>query len=142
MDREPASWRSCLLSMLIIFGIIGSVALVAVVYLDTSCYNDLTRRMPIYPGAEVVSQYYSMFRPFGMGDTRLILHSADDPLTVRNWYARTIGMDARERMQGGGRVGNADWEVLSDPVEGGSLISLYGNCVVEGARGLGAQGAN
>lgn len=115
--------------MLVIFGVIGVVAAAAMVYLDISCYNDLTKRLPLYPGAEVITSYYNMFRPWGMGDTRYILKSSDDSLTVRNWYARNTGQDARERARGGGRVGNADWEVWSD-TDGGALISLHGACMV------------
>lgn len=129
MDREPVGCKGILISMLVIFGIIAGIAGVVTFALDQGCYYDLTQRLPLYPGAEVVTTYYNMFRPWGMGDTRYILKSSDDTLVVRNWYARNTGADAVERARGGGRVGNADWEVWRD-TDGGTLISLHGACMV------------
>jgi hypothetical protein len=114
--------------ILLAMGLCFSTVILA---LDGTCASSLTQRLPIYPGADVVSSQHSFLRPFGVGVTVIILYSPDPPDTVRSWYARTIGAYLREQAARGGGIGIAstDWTVGRAEDGVGSQIILYGSCV-------------
>src|SRR5215470_13853021 len=92
MDERPygCSRRAglgCLLILALLFGCVGTSMLV----IDAGCHNSMTQKIPIYPGAQVVSTKYNFFRPFGMGETLVLLTTDDAPDVVRNWYGTTVG---------------------------------------------------
>lgn len=129
MDERPAGCRRTLLSLVVIIGSIivcvGGVSFA----LDGTCVSSLGPRTPIYPGATTVSERHTMMRPFGMGETVMILYSDDDSTTIRDWYARTVGGVLRENSQKGVRVyGTANWDVSTAEDGVGSQIILYSNC--------------
>lgn len=63
--------------------------------IDAVCYSTLTRRLPVYPDAEVTLLRYNFVRAFGMGQTVMVLETADPPDAVREWYGRSFGAAAR-----------------------------------------------
>lgn len=75
-------------AFLLIVVLMAGCSAVTTLALDALCYNVLSQRLPIYPGAEITLERYSFLRRFGMGETIMILESADEYETVRNWYSR------------------------------------------------------
>lgn len=126
--------RGCLgggFSVFVIFfaviGLLGG----CVTVLDTICYEEMTRIMPIHPDAEVVREEYNFFRPFGLGETSLELYVPLPPAQVRTWYGQTVAANrAREGTPDLARanffVGMADQSLGA---EGGSMVLMRGTCV-------------
>ncbi|MFW5747997.1 MAG: hypothetical protein ACOCYT_00130 [Chloroflexota bacterium] len=106
---------------------IATVVLLSVftLTLDQMCVNEMKRFMPIYPDAEIISQEYNFLRPYGIGETVMLLYSADDSRTVGGWYGRHIGMELRE----GRNLVRNEWSVVRAEDRQGSQIILYGRCV-------------
>ncbi len=121
----------CLLIFALLFACLGSLSFV----LDQACMTTLTRRLPIYPGAEIRVERHSFFRAFGVGETYLQLYSADDPDVVQAWYGREVGTYMRRAVQENDpflRLGTGQWRVRRDESGSGSEITLFGACVVGG----------
>ena len=53
---------------------------------DQLCRYDIQRRLPPYPGAEIVSSEHDFLRPQALGETSIVLTTPDNPETVREWY--------------------------------------------------------
>lgn len=122
--RRPVG--GCLLVILLV--VIGlSVFLYG---LDRVCYNGLSQRLPIYPGAEIVSSQHNLFSDFGMGNTVMVLTTPDDADEVRAWYARETGAYLRRALQTNDfafRIAQGDWDI--SPLEdGGAQVILFGTC--------------
>lgn len=103
---------------------------------DRVCYEGLSRRLPIYPGAEIVFRTHNLFNEFGMGNTVITLYSPDPPDVVRAWYARESGAYLREALQSSDpiiqasrRIAQGDWSVAPAEDGVGSQIILFGTCV-------------
>ena len=64
------------------------------------CYNTLSKRLPVYPGAAITFERASL-RRYGMGETIMILDTDDAPAEVREWYGRYTGSLNRELQQDG-----------------------------------------
>lgn len=109
---------------------------VVVTVMDGICYDGLTRRMPTYPGAQLVSVRYNLFRPYGMGNTVVQLSSSDDENTVRAWYARQTGTLLRQMVESRAPGDNllrtitqSQFDVTAAEDGTGSQILLFGTCV-------------
>jgi hypothetical protein len=95
---EPRPYGCQRRAILLTLGIIlvvfacGTISLLGV---DTICWNGLTQKLPIYPNATVTLQRHNFLRPFGMGETVMVLESDDPVETVREWYGRTVAEAAR-----------------------------------------------
>jgi hypothetical protein len=76
---------------LLIVGLFGSCAIVFTLAFDSMCYNVLSQRLPIYPGAKITLERYSFMRRYGMGETIMVLDSDDAVEIVRDWYGRARG---------------------------------------------------
>ncbi|MBE0689033.1 MAG: hypothetical protein IH587_02780 [Anaerolineae bacterium] len=121
----------CLIIGLLTIGCLGSISIL----LDQACHGTLNRRLPIYPGAEVVTERHSFFTAFGVGETYMQLYSADAPDTVQPWYGREVGTYLRDAAINNDpllRLGSGQWRVRRDDSGEGSEITLYGTCVVGG----------
>jgi hypothetical protein len=97
------------------------------------CYDTLSKRLPVYPGAAITFERASL-RRYGMGETIMILDSDDAPAEVREWYGRYTGSLNREMQQDG--VGGmffsftkAVWSVTTAEDGTGSQILLSGACM-------------
>jgi len=127
MERQP---RGCRRSLLSLVGIVGAIILCVggtTLGLDGACVADVAPRMVFYPGAKVVSENYTFFREFGMGETGIVLHSDDDPEKVRSWYAVTIS-DILKQRGSAGTFGAVKWLVQASDDGKGSDIALYSKC--------------
>lgn len=135
MDQQPYGCArrtvlGCLFIFVAMFACLASVVLVV----DAGCYNSMVKKIPVYPGAQVVSIKYNLFRAFGMGETLALLNTSDSIDVVRNWYGRTVGA-AYKAIQSGENDAFfflADGRyTITDAVEGtGSQILLSGACGV------------
>jgi hypothetical protein len=133
MDDRPYGCRGrlgggCLGIILAVTLCVGGLMAAA----DSACYASLTHRLPVYPGAEVITERHNFLRAWGMGETVMILYSPDPPEVVTGWYGRTIGTRLYEQVtQGVGppRFGETDWTVGRAEDGVGSQIILYGKCV-------------
>lgn len=102
-----------------------------VLTLDQLCYITLSNRLPIYPGAEIRVERHNFFRPFGMGETYVELHTPDDGDTVGRWYGETAGRYSREAVRTNNftyRLASAERSFRRAEDEVGTFIQLYGAC--------------
>jgi hypothetical protein len=127
------SSRKTALGCLILLGLMLSCGSITVVSLDVVCHGALTQRLPLYPGAEVAHERYNMIRPFGMGETYVMLRTTDASDDVRQWYARTVAAYVRDRALSGGDVGyrisSSRWQVRRSDDQGATEVVLHGTCV-------------
>jgi hypothetical protein len=63
---------------------------------DQLCRYDIDRRLPYYPGAELVKLENDFLRPRAIGKTTMIFLSPDDLETVASWY-RELNLDLLNR---------------------------------------------
>jgi hypothetical protein len=104
---------------------------VSVLGLDRLCYESLSRRMPIYPGAEIRVNRYNLFTSRGMGETYLELYSPDPSDVVSEWYGRTTSATLREAARTNDaiyRLARSERNVRRAEDGEGALIELYGTC--------------
>jgi len=121
----------CLIIGLLTVACIGSM----LIFFDQACLSTLSKRLPIYPNAELVVERYNFFTRFGMGETYLQLYSPDEPTTVQSWYGREVGTYLREAGINHDplvNLGSGQWRVNRDASGQGSEITLYGACMVGG----------
>jgi hypothetical protein len=111
---------------------IGTVLLA----IDRVCYTSLSRRLPLYPNAEVRLRQHNLFSEFGMGNTAVILFTQDEPDTVRQWYGRITSDYLRGTQDSGNpidrlalRLAKGQWDVTRDESGAGSQVILFGTCV-------------
>lgn len=128
-QRIPRPLLGCGLILFITFGCV----LASFFYFDRTCYGHLSERLPIYPGAEIVSRQHNLLSEWGVGNTVMILYTPDAPEEVQAWYARESGSYLRRAMQGADwtyRMAQGDWSVAPDEERGtGSQVILFGTCV-------------
>ncbi len=119
--------RGCLLMMGVLsLGVLGCIS-VLLVSIDVSCHNAAQVELVDYPGSELVSEEWSLLRPFGLGETTRILYSADESREVRIWYQQY-----RTRLSADGQIGrsiaNLRFRVEDASGGEGSTIVLYSDC--------------
>jgi hypothetical protein len=126
--------RGCLgcLGIFIAMLVCGSTVYLAV---DRVCYAGLTQRVPVYPNADTISLQHNMLFAWGMGTTVGVFESADDPLTVRRWYAnntrafaQNVATDPNPFVQARVRLTQARWDVTESQSGDGTQIILFGQC--------------
>ena len=121
----------CLIIGLLTAACVGSM----LIYFDQACHTTLTRRLPLYPDAEIVVERHNFVTVFGMGETYMQLYSPDEPTSVQSWYAREVGAYLREAGLNHDplvSLGSGQWRVNRDVSGEGSEITLYGTCMVGG----------
>jgi len=87
MDERPQSlWRNTV----ILFGLAALGTLICVLVLgvtiDGVCAREAAELIPIYPNSTLVRESYTLVRPFGMGDTVMVLETDDPQREVLQWY--------------------------------------------------------
>ncbi|HYO89706.1 MAG TPA: hypothetical protein VER79_13740 [Candidatus Limnocylindrales bacterium] len=129
-----SSRRGCLgcFGIFIAMLVCGSTVFLAV---DRVCYAGLTQRVPVYPEAATISLQHNMLFAWGMGTTVGIFESADDPETVRRWYAnnlraftQNVATSSSPMLQAQVRLTQARWDVGEAESGVGSQIILFGQC--------------
>jgi len=128
-ERRGCSWR---VFFVIIFGIVACAGVTTLVG-DAMCYDILSKRLPLYPSAEITFERASI-RRYGMGETILILDSDDPSSVVREWYGRYTGSLARQVQEDNARrvffgFTKAAWSVTTAEDGTGSQILLSGACM-------------
>lgn len=134
MAPHETSNAGCGRSLLVMLLIIGAIALCSGVMgfaLDSACYAGQSPLLPTYPGATVVDTTTNAPRPFGWGETIIVLETEDDPSTVSAWYSgqygRALGARARGPLSFLGGISDASYSV--QPAEGGgSRVILRARC--------------
>lgn len=126
--------RGCLgcLGIFIAMLICGSTTYLIV---DRTCYAGLMQRIPMYPEAVTISLRHNMLFPWGMGTTVGVFESADEPDTVRRWYAsntrafaQNIATSSSPIVQAQVRLTQARFDVTESVSGAGSQIILFGQC--------------
>lgn len=99
-DRPQSIWRNTI----ILFGSATLGILLCLfalgVSIDMVCVRDANDMIPIYPNSTLISQSYTMFRPFGLGDTVVVLETDDAERDVLEWYGdiRTQNMTSYQSL--------------------------------------------
>jgi hypothetical protein len=124
-DGGRTTIRATLIGAAVIM--VGVVVLLALVVgvIDQQCASDIERWLPLYPGADTVSQQHSFLRARGMGVTTLTLHTPDDRETVSAWYADSTQRQADLDPDRGAATSRLR---LEDAPDGGTLIHLDSEC--------------
>lgn len=95
--RSPPLWRTLVTILLGAFLFV----LLFVLLIDQVCHMDITSRQMMYPGAEIVSEEYDLFRPRAWGFTTLVLQTDEDYETLRQWIReRNLELLRAERFRG------------------------------------------
>lgn len=81
---------------LLVVVLIAACSTATTLALDSICYNVLSQRLPIYPGATITVDRHSFLRRYGMGETIMVLDSDDPVEMVRNWYGEVRGRLAQQ----------------------------------------------
>lgn len=111
--------------VLIIVGVVVLSVLTAT-FIDNRCYDDSTAWLPVYPNATVQSVKYDYFRAWGIGETKMILVSPDDRITVNTWYANAMEEIAKKYTGRG--LADSDYQIRRNPNGDGSVITLSSAC--------------
>jgi hypothetical protein len=89
MFEEPnnsSCFRQTVIGILVITVGVMLCSVLSVAGIDIVCHNDIERILPLYPGAEIVSEQSGFFRPRAMGLSVVVLTSTDAVADVRKWY--------------------------------------------------------
>ena len=119
--------RGTLGGLILVSIFVGISFVLAVAFLDSQCHTQITRWLPLYPDAEIVSLEHDFFRPQAMGRTVMVLRSPDDAITTRRWYADVWETEADRDPNRGLAIVN--FQVNADPDGEGSLVVLTSSCV-------------
>jgi len=65
---------------------------------DGWCRSDITRRLPFYPNADIVSAEHDFLRQRALGETAMTFSTPDSPEQVREWF-RQLNLTLIERGQ-------------------------------------------
>ncbi|MCA9838538.1 MAG: hypothetical protein KC422_16590 [Trueperaceae bacterium] len=117
MRKRPSTLRSLL--SLLIGGVVVTLILFATA--DGLCRYDISRRLPYYPNAELVSAQSDSFRLRALGNTEMIFSTSDTEEEVRTWY-RNLNI---EQLNKGILRGLADIQRTIRVSEDGDTIILY-----------------
>jgi hypothetical protein len=125
------SGRILLSFLAIIFAIVSCIGTLTFLF-DNACYNSMSKKIPIYPNARITLSQHNFIRPFGMGETLIMLDSDDPPDVVREWYGRTVG-EAYRAVQAGSNdpffyMANARYSISGATDGTGTQIILSGVC--------------
>lgn len=80
-QKSPPLLRTLLTMVLAALLLIVLIVLGA----DAICHQDIVSRQPLYPSAEIISEEYDVLRARALGITTLVLQTADDEETMRQW---------------------------------------------------------
>ncbi len=132
---EQRQGRGCRRLIIGIVAVTGAMLLCisgVTVVLDNLCYQGLTQRLPIYPGSEIVFEEHSGLRPFGNGETLMIIEAPDDYVTVADWYSRNAAGAVRRMQQSGQQMlislTSAQFSLIALEDKPGTQVTLNGVC--------------
>lgn len=105
-----------------------SVAFVVLLVLgvDGWCRSDITRRLPFYPGAELVSAEHDFLRQRALGETSMTFSTPDSPEVVREWFRQlNLTLIERGQLRGLADIGRS---FRANSEGGGTLIFYTTRC--------------
>lgn len=125
-DRFEYTPKKVFISMLVIFAGIVLCSGITFISIDFICVGNANAWLPQYPNAEVISETHTFLRPWGMGVTRMVLHSDDDRAIVADWYLK-------ERAKNGvtdpvNLLATMSYSVRRNSDGSGTTISLSSDC--------------
>ncbi len=100
----------------------GSVTLLVA---DAACFRSLTAKIPVYPNAAITQERYTLLRPFGLGETVMVLNSNDDLPVVEQWYTVVAERNRRDLLN---FITAAQWSAARNVDGMGTQIVLNGIC--------------
>jgi hypothetical protein len=121
--------KGCMIAMF--FMLVGIVVCSASIYVaaDVSCTNDARTWLEDYPESELITEDYTFFRAFGLGETTRVLYTADHANDVRNWYLTQDRARDAEGLRRNIGIARMNWQVTgADDRDEGSYILLYSEC--------------
>jgi hypothetical protein len=134
-DQSGSFVRQTLKSVLLIVAAVFLCSISSVVGIDVLCHNDIEQTLPLYPGAELVSEESGFFRVRGMGVSQTILRTSDSVAAVRKWYGdRKHELERQSYDESSGRntsprhLSTVDVALKDVPETGQTLITLTSEC--------------
>lgn len=129
MDNVKKSWwASYFKPFFVLILIICACSGISVVGVNFICISSATTWLPIYPGAQVVSDSHTFLSTFGMGETLLVLATPDAEPEVYSWYAVAIRKVSQQNNPP--RIARTKWATAEGEDGNGTLITLYSACAV------------
>ncbi len=118
--------RSSLLGCVTVPVVVVLFVLALVFGSDQYCRYEINQRLPIYPGATLVSQEFNGLRARATGASQMVFATPDSADTVREFYRElNFKRVQEERPQG---ISTVNFQVEPDPQGDGSLISYMTEC--------------
>lgn len=115
--------------------LLGCVVVPVVVFLfvvalvfgsDQYCRYEINQRLPIYPGATLVSQEFNGLRVRATGASQMVYTTPDDVETVKEFY-RELNLE-RVKREGPPGIASVNFFVEPNPQGEGSVISYATEC--------------
>lgn len=121
MRKKPSNLQS----LLFLFAV--GVAVIALIFLgtDSLCRYDISRRLPPYPNAQLISSKTDSFRLMALGETELVYQTSDSTDDVAEWY-RQLNLEQLKKGIFRG-LANVNRYHEANP-EGGTRIYYQSSC--------------
>jgi hypothetical protein len=93
---------------------------------DQYCRYEINQRLPVYPGATLMSQEFNGLRVRATGSSQMVYSTPDSVETVKEFY-RQLNLE-RAKEEGPQGIATVNFLVESDPQGEGSVISYATEC--------------
>lgn len=127
-ELNKSVWASYLKPLVVIILVIFACSGIGVGVVNYACISSATTWLPLYPGAEVVSDKHTFISTFGMGETLVTLYTPDDEPTVYRWYAVAVREVSQQKNPQ--RIARTRWATAVAEDGKGTLITLYSACAI------------
>lgn len=93
---------------------------------DQYCRYEINQRLPIYPGATLLSEEHNGLRVRATGASQMVVSTPDSPETVHEWY-RQLNLE-RVKQEGPQGLASVNYVVESNAEGEGSVIYYNTEC--------------
>jgi hypothetical protein len=118
--------RSPLMGCLVVAIVVVLFVVALVVGSDQYCRYEINQRLPIYPGARLVSEEYNGLRVRATGASQMVFSTPDNPETVNEWY-RQLNLE-RVKREGPQGLASVNYMVEANAEGEGSVIYYSTEC--------------
>jgi hypothetical protein len=118
--------RSLLVGCLVVAVVVVLFVVALVFGSDQYCRYEINQRLPIYPGATLVSQEFNGLRVRATGASQMVVSTLDSPETVNEWY-RQLNLE-RVRREGPQGLASINYVVEANAEGEGSTIYYSTEC--------------
>jgi hypothetical protein len=118
--------RSPLVGCLVVAVIVVLFVVALIFGSDQYCRYEINQRLPIYPGATLLSQEFNGLRPRATGGSQMVVSTPDGAETVREWY-RQLNLE-RVKKEGPQGLASVGYVVEPDAEAEGSVITYTTEC--------------